>query len=149
MAWNSYCMTLLTTFPAGLAGPLWEMSAEVGFFGILGSCELLIFLGWKAVNWGNISKALSCKWISHFISYHMRDKEGGQLCLEHAIMHPTIKMAKKEPLVICDSMVPSGSGGLWSFPFLVFKRGELCSREHTQSQGCFIVGCGCVTSWDP
>lgn len=63
--------------------------------------------------------------------------------LEDAVTHLTIEMAIKELL---DSTVISGSRGFDCSLF--FKREELGSKEHAQSQTCFIVGCGCVTSWD-
>ena len=131
----------VTVIPGGLAGLLWEVflgPAEDGFLQILRSCKSLIFLGWKGANGGNVSKALSCKLNSYFISHHMRDTKKGASCVRgcHNPSYPT--NGKKETCYMWQHG-PIRLRRLWLFLFFFFRTGALCSQEHAQSQGCFAV----------
>lgn len=148
-AWNSCCVVLLTV-PCRLAGLLCEVFlglAEVGFFGILWSREYLFSQAGRL--WTGVTFPQHWHVNETRVSFPTTWGTQGRwpVVLEDATSHRAIKMATKELVVTCHGNVPSGSRS-FNCSFSLPKQGELCNRN-TLTQGCFIVGCGCVTGWDP
>lgn len=67
--------------------------------------------------------------------------------LEDAITHLILKWQKRN-FFFCATVWPHQAPEAWIVLFSLLQKGELCPQERSQSRGCFIVGGGCITSWD-
>lgn len=141
-AWKSNCVLPLTMFPAALAGLLWEI-----FFGCFFWDPVFIFPA------GSLQIEVTFLRYCHIIEppIHFWPSEAHQEGGSRARGHHSpscLKMAKKG--TSCE-MTPRSQQALelWLIPFSLLPSCSPLLTEHAQSQGCVLVGCGCVTGWDP